>query len=297
MARSPLETQKQKDNGAGSLSSANVEQFALYEESKQDWSCTEVIGCDGKVIPDCYIAGDQELLDKALEIEKKYLKYSYDLGPSVKADVNHIAEYLAIEKRQARRTTTHLLGEGVIPKNAPSVMPIVYAPDSGLHTAEGVMDGLFCASNLDAKLIAAKGNMLPQEAIDMAKETGVLVFCDSVACEGLNSSALLDQIPKDLQGPDGKPIKVITYFNYVHNVDDSKDSPQPNKLEQPEMLRRAVAPHQVYFIANAVGGDRNDLFDRADGMAKLAATNDKLKPYTDKFFKPDDHHVGKYHTR
>ena len=321
MARSHSETQKtqkQNDNSADSLSSPAAEQLALFEGDKQSgagtkttesdeaeklplseegmqgWSSTKVIGIDGKVIPDCYIAGDQELLDKALKLEDRYVRESYWLRPDVKVDVNDLTEYLALEKRQARRTTAHLLKEGVIPKNAPSAMPVVYSPDSGLHTAEGVMDSLFHASNLDTKRIAAEGDVLPQEAIDMAKESGVLVYCDSVAYSGESSKALLEKIPKDLQGPDGKPIKVITYFNFVYNVDESKNSPQPNKLKQPEMLRGAAAPHQVYFIVNSVGGQEKDLFDRADGMAKLAATNDKLRPYTDKFLKPEKHYVGQH---
>lgn len=263
---------------------------------EDSWSSTKVLDADGKEIPNCFIAGDKELLDKTLEIEKKYTGHPYSIDPSVNAEPDMLSEYIALEKRQARRTAVHLLGEGVIPESAAATVPVVFGPDSGLHTAEGVMDGLWCASSLDAKLIASYQNVLPPEAIDLAAKSGVLIYCDSVSCGGGSASNTLAQLPKDLTGPDGKPIKVITYFNYAYNIDRSNTSPGFNKLSQPSRLIKSAAPHEVYFIANAVGGGDNDLFDRADAIAKIAATNEKLRPYTDKFLKPDQHHVGK-HTR
>lgn len=264
-------------------------------DADDSWISTKALDGNGQELEDCVIAGDKELLDRTLAIENKLIAENR-WGSVYSCTPQEISDYLALEKRQSRRTAVRLLEEGVIPKDASAPIPVFYGPDSGLHTAEGVLDGLYCASNLKTKLFPIRSKQsLPQEAIDMVSRSGVLVICDSTTYSGRSVKKALEKLPKDLKGPDGNPIKVVTYFNYAFNADMSKDSSKCNELQQPAQFKAAAAPHQVYFIANAVGGWPNSLFDRADGMARVAETKDpKLQSYVDKFHKPGSHRVGEW---
>lgn len=270
-------------------------------------NASPVFDAQGEKQPNAFVISDDELSVRSLAEE--YIEAHGDQNPDnpekgrsyrIKdvrnSDKDLLTEYLALEKRQARRAANYLVEEKYFSNGMP--IPILYGPDSAIHTAEGIMDGLWGATSAEYRLFPVdRGQPVPEEALEMAKKCGAILFCDSVINYGKVSAGILKSIPSDIKGPDGSSLKVITYFNYATHKEFGTVSYEAYGAEKsvrglPE-LRKAVESngHQHYFFVSEIGDLNHDLFDRADAIACAATKHNKLTFYTDKFFKRTEHGV------
>ncbi len=97
--------------------------------------------------------------------------------------------------------------------NGTSVIPIVYPPDSALPIAEGMQTSLdqhIIPNRVYAAFGEPEGDdptkwekssyRIPEEAIDLARESGVLIICEGIISRGATLVSCLNSIPSDYNG-------------------------------------------------------------------------------------------------
>lgn len=195
-------------------------------------------------------------------------------------DPSLIALCIALEKMQASRTAGYLVRKEIIPETAGGKVPVVCSPDGGISTVEGFVDGLWANSQLDYEIFSS----LTEDAIKLARESGLLIFCDERYYTG-NKAKMLKPLSERI-GKD-TPIKVVCYFNEV--MGDGRGT-----VYAISALRAMVAPHELHFVASRMCTTKTAMH-RADMIAQAAASySEELRDYLAKFLKPVEHHVGQY---
>lgn len=135
-------------------------------------------------------------------------------------------ELLQVQQEQARQVASHLTAKNILPHKVMTI-PIVYAPDGGLNVAWGFGQGMSRRSKTKYEIFPLDwGSTIPESALELARETGYIVFCEDVVGSGITCVSFLKHIPKEIKGPNEKNIEVLIYSNLAVTIGEVNCQPE-----------------------------------------------------------------------
>lgn len=151
---------------------------------------------------------------------------------------NKAGLFVAQEMEVAQLATQQLVLEGTLPQQGR--FPILYSPDGGIPTGQGMKRAVEWFSEAEAVLApvikpaASSGASfaLPAEALELARQSGVLVVCDSIVDKGRTFRQILDALPEDFTTEAGDPIRLVFYAN----IGIRKEKPPGAKGKAPSVF-------------------------------------------------------------